>query len=98
MLKPEEVTQIIEKKFKNTKPGCLESVGYVIQVGDGSPVFTALMKPWLENWCCFITESQVWCSTLTPPCQSIFGADREIKEGDQVKRTGKIVQVPVGKA
>ncbi|HBN48837.1 MAG TPA: F0F1 ATP synthase subunit alpha, partial [Thalassospira sp.] len=27
----------------------------------------------------------------------IFGSDRTIKEGDQVKRTGAIVDVPVGK-
>ena len=27
----------------------------------------------------------------------IFGADREIKEGETVKRTGAIVEVPVGK-
>ena len=27
----------------------------------------------------------------------IFGNDREIKEGDVVKRTGQIVEVPVGK-
>ncbi len=27
----------------------------------------------------------------------IFGEDRAIKEGDMVKRTGKIVEVPVGK-
>jgi F-type H+-transporting ATPase subunit alpha len=28
----------------------------------------------------------------------IFGSDRDIKEGDTVKRTGAIVDVPVGKA
>ena len=28
---------------------------------------------------------------------SIFGSDREIKEGETVKRTGAIVEVPVGK-
>ena len=28
----------------------------------------------------------------------IFGDDRHIKEGDVVKRTGAIVEVPVGKA
>lgn len=28
----------------------------------------------------------------------IFGSDREIKQGDIVRRTGKIVDVPVGEA
>ena len=28
----------------------------------------------------------------------IFGSDRDIKEGDIVRRTGEIVQVPVGEA
>ncbi|KAK4411981.1 ATP synthase subunit alpha, mitochondrial [Sesamum alatum] len=44
----------------------------------------------------------VWDSRIPPPFRNVgivvFGSDTAIKEGDLVKRTGSIVDVPAGKA
>jgi len=99
MLKPEEVTQIIEKEIQKYQTRLsLESVGYVIQVGDGIARVYGLDEAMAGELVLFHNGVSGMVLNLEPHHVGvvIFGADREIKEGDQVKRTGKIVQVPVG--
>ncbi|HOE68289.1 MAG TPA: F0F1 ATP synthase subunit alpha [Candidatus Omnitrophota bacterium] len=101
MLKPEEVTQVIEKEIRKYQTRIeLESVGYVLQVGDGIARVYGLEEAMAGELVIFHDGTPGMVLNLEHHHVGvvIFGADRQIKEGDQVKRTGKIAQVPVGDA
>lgn len=100
-LKPEEVTRIIEEEI--SKYGAelqLEDRGIVLQVGDGiARVFG------IES--CMAAELLEFPNGVMGVALNleennvgivIVGDDRGIKEGDWVKRTGRILEVPVGDA
>ena len=100
MLKPEEVTIAIQKEIQkyDTKLQ-MESVGYVLQVGDGIARVYGLEEAMAGELVTFPEGTSGLVLNLEPDNVGvvILGSDRGIKEGDQVKRTGKIAQVPVGK-
>lgn len=100
MLKPEEVTHAIQKEIQkyDTKLQ-MESVGYVLQVGDGIARVYGLEEVMAGELVTFPDGTSGLALNLEPDNVGvvILGADRGIKEGDQVKRTGKIAQVPAGK-
>ncbi|HOW58574.1 MAG TPA: F0F1 ATP synthase subunit alpha [Candidatus Omnitrophota bacterium] len=101
MLKPEEVTQIIEKEIQKYKSKLeLQSVGYVLQVGDGIARVYGLDEVMAGELVTFHDGTTGLVLNLEPNHVGIviLGDDQRIKEGDQVKRTGKIAQVPVGEA
>ena len=101
MLKPEEVTQVIEKEIRKYQTRIeLESVGYVLQVGDRIARVYGLEEAMAGELVIFHDGTPGMVLNLEHHHVGvvIFGADRQIKEGDQVKRTGKIAQVPVGDA
>jgi len=101
MLKPEEVTQVIEKEIRKYQTRIeLESVGYVLQVGDRIARVYGLEEAMAGALVIFHDGTPGMVLNLEHHHVGvvIFGADRQIKEGDQVKRTGKIAQVPVGDA
>ncbi|MDD3350397.1 MAG: F0F1 ATP synthase subunit alpha [Eubacteriales bacterium] len=98
-LKPEEISAVIREQIKQYKNELeISDFGTVIQVGDGIARIYGL-----EN--CMMGEllefpGGVYGMALNLEEDNvgtvIMGSDREIKEGDIVKPTGKVVQVPVG--
>ncbi len=98
-IRPEEITRIIKQQIEGFEARSdLAEIGEVIQVGDGIARIYGL-----EN--CMSNEliefpNQVYGLALNLEEDNVgvalFGEDRLIKEGDQVKRTGRVVEVPVG--
>ena len=103
-LKPEEVTLIIAEELKKYKSRMrVESVGTVIQVGDTIALIHGLDDVMMGELVVFVEKEKIIGLVMNLEEDSvgvvIFGTDnpdRDIREGDTVKRTGKIVQVPVG--
>src|SRR3990167_4306189 len=103
-LKPEEVTSILKKELEKYRSKIeVESVGTVIQVGDTIARVYGLDDVMMGELVQFPGGIMGMVLNLEENSVGvvIFGtdnADMTIREGDIVKRTGKIVQVPVGKA
>ena len=101
MLKPEEVTSAIKAEIqKYEKKLKMESVGYVLQVGDGIARVYGLDEVMAGELVQFADETIGLALNLETNNVGvvIFGSDAHIKEGGLVRRTEKIVQVPTGKA
>ena len=98
-LRPEEITKIIRTQIKNYE-NKLESseTGIVILVGDGIARVSGLDKCMAGELIEFPNGSYGMAQNLEEDTVSvvILGTDNGIKEGDTVKRTGKVVSVPVG--
>ncbi len=99
MLKPEEVTQAIQKEIQKYETKLqMESVGYVLQVGDGIARVYGLDDVMTSEVVLFADGTAGLALNLEPDNVGvvILGSDRKIKEGGEVKRTGRIVDIPVG--
>ncbi|MFA6349414.1 MAG: F0F1 ATP synthase subunit alpha [Candidatus Omnitrophota bacterium] len=103
-IRPEEVTSIIKKELEKFKTRLrTESVGRVIQVGDAIARIYGLDDVMIGELIEFTNNVYGMVLNLEEDSVGavIFGPDnpdRNIKEGDIVKRTGKIIQIPVGDA
>lgn len=98
-LRPEEISSIIRDQIKNYENKVvLSDIGTVIQVGDGIAKIYGLDKCMAGELLQF--DGDVYGMALNLEEDFIgavmLGSDKEIREGDTVKRTGKIVEVPVG--
>jgi F-type H+-transporting ATPase subunit alpha len=99
--RPEEVSSIIQRELERHETSVeTESVGTILQIGDG------IVRVW-GLWDAMAGEllefpGGVMGMVLNLEADNVgaalFGADTGIKEGDTVKRTGKIVSIPVGNA
>ncbi|HTL47142.1 MAG TPA: F0F1 ATP synthase subunit alpha [Verrucomicrobiae bacterium] len=101
MLKPEEVVQAIQTEIKKYETKLrMESVGYVLQVGDGIARVYGLEEVMAGELVTFEDKTMGLALNLEPENVGvvILGSDKNIKEGEQVKRTGRIAEVPVGNA
>ncbi len=101
MLKPDEVTQAIKAEIdKYDKQLHMESVGYVVQVGDGIARVYGLEDAMASELVEFENKTAGLIFNLETRNVGIvlLGADEGIKEGCLVRRTGKIAQVPTGKS
>jgi len=98
-IRTEEISEIIEKQIKGYDQKVeVSETGVVVSVGDGIARLYGLDKAMAGELLEFphgimgmvlnLEEDNVGAALL--------GEDRHIKEGDIVKRTGRIVQVPVG--
>ena len=99
-LRPEEITKIIRSKIKNYENKIeVSETGVVILVGDGIAKASGLDKCMAGELVEFPDGSYGMAQNLEEETVSIviLGSDQGIKEGDIVKRTGKVVSVPVGK-
>ena len=98
-LRPEEITKIIRSQIKNYE-NKLESseTGIVILVGDGIAKVSGLDQCMAGELVELSNGSYGMAQNLEEDTVSvvILGTDQGIKEGDTVKRTGKVVSVPVG--
>ena len=99
-LRPEEITKIIRSQIKNYEAK-LETAetGVVIVVGDGIARVSGLTKCMAGELIEFPNGEFGMAQNLEEDTVSvvILGTDAGIKEGDTVKRTGRVVSVPVGK-
>jgi F-type H+-transporting ATPase subunit alpha len=100
-IKPDEISKIIREQIEGYRAGIdVSEVGTVISVGDGIARVYGLEKVMAGELLEFphgvmglalnLEESQVGVVLL--------GQYTEIREGNQVKRTGRIMEVPVGDA
>ena len=98
-LRPEEITKIIRSQIKNYENKMeVSETGVVILVGDGIAKASGLDKCMAGELVEFPDGSYGMAQNLEEDTVSIviLGSDQGIKEGDTVKRTGRIVSVPVG--
>ncbi|NLN78216.1 MAG: F0F1 ATP synthase subunit alpha [Armatimonadetes bacterium] len=100
-IRPDEVANVLESHLESYQKELTEvGVGTVLQVGDGIARIYGLRDAMASELVEFpngvvgmllnLEEDNVGCV--------IMGPDTDIKEGDQVKRTGRIIDVPVGEA
>ncbi len=100
-LRPEEITKIIKAQIKNY--ACqidASETGTVILVGDGIARASGLEKCMMNELIEFPGGQYGMAQNLEEDSVSIviLGNDAGIREGDTVKRTGRVVSVPVGEA
>ena len=100
-LRPEEISAVIKEQIKNYKNQLeISDFGTVIQVGDGIARVYGLEKCMSGELLEFPGNTYGMAMNLEEDNVGvvIMGSDREIKEGDIVKPTGKVAEVPVGDA
>ena len=100
-LKPEEISKIIKAQIKHYENSIQQSeTGTVILVGDGIARATGLEECMSGELVQFSNGEYGMAQNLEENSVSIvmLGSDVGIKEGSLVKRTGKVVSVPVGEA
>ncbi|MDE7281700.1 MAG: F0F1 ATP synthase subunit alpha, partial [Ruminiclostridium sp.] len=100
-LRPEEITGILKTRIKEFDSKIsLTDTGTVVTVGDGIVNIHGLENCMLNELLQF--DNGVQCMALNLEQSSVgavmLGPDDDIKEGSAVKRTGKIISVPVGEA
>ena len=99
--KPEEVSWVIQENLeKFDEKLTLESIGHVLQVGDGIARVWGLDDVMMSELVEFPNGTQGIVLNLEVDNVGVvlLGSDIGIKEQDIVKRTGKIASVPVGEA
>ena len=100
-LKPEEITRIIKAQIKHYQNVIEQSeTGSVILVGDGIARAVGLEKCMSGELVEFDNGAYGMAQNLEENSVSIvlLGDEGGIKEGSVVKRTGRVVSVPVGEA
>lgn len=98
-LKPDEISGLIKEQIKNyTGDMRISDYGTVMQIGDGIARVYGLSHCMSGELLEFPNEVYGMAMNLEEDNVGvvILGSDRKIKEGDIVKPTGKIVEVPVG--
>ena len=100
-LKPEDISKIIKSQIKNydSRIECAET-GTVILVGDGIARAYGLEKCMANELVEFENGEYGMALNLEENSVAIvlLGSDEGIREGDTVRRTGRVVSVPVGEA
>jgi len=104
-LRAEEISQIIKKQIQNIDKAALVSeTGTVLTVGDGIARIHGLSRAMAGELIEFIGQGGESLMGLVLNLEAdnvgaaIFGDTSAIKEGDTVKRTGRIMEVPIGEA
>ncbi|MDH3890391.1 MAG: F0F1 ATP synthase subunit alpha [candidate division Zixibacteria bacterium] len=100
-LNPEEVSSVIKKELEKYETKLeMESVGTVLQVGDGIARIWGLEDVQMSELIEFPGDIIGLVLNLEADNvgAAIFGSDTHIHEGDTVRRTGKVASVPVGEA
>lgn len=100
-LKPEEISRVIRSQIKYYENSIKQDeTGTVLLVGDGIARASGLVNCMAGELLEFEDGSYGMAQNLEENSVSIvlFGSDEKIGEGQTVKRTGKVVSVPVGDA
>ena len=99
-INPSEITKLLKEQIKNFGEKTeVSEIGKVLSVGDGIARIYGLDNVQAGEMVEFSDGSKGMALNLESDNVGvvIFGDDRQIKEGDEVKRTNSIVDVPVGK-
>lgn len=100
-IRPSEINEIIRKQIENFETGVtVTEVGTVIKVGDGIAELHGLEKVMAGELLEFPHDVRGLALNLEEDKVGavLFGDFQAIREGDLVKRTGRIMEVPVGDA
>lgn len=100
-LDTQEILSVIKAQIKNYENKIEQKeTGYIIEVGDGIARASGLDNCMANELVEFENGELAMALNLEKNSVSlvILGSDSELKEGDIVKRTGKVVEVPVGEA
>ncbi|GIQ70854.1 F0F1 ATP synthase subunit alpha [Xylanibacillus composti] len=100
-IRPEEISTLIKQQIENYKSDIqVSDVGTVIQVGDGIARAHGLEQVMAGELLEFANGVMGMALNLEEDNVGIviLGPYTDIREGDQVKRTGRIMEVPVGEA
>jgi F-type H+-transporting ATPase subunit alpha len=98
--KPEEVTSVLRQELEKYETKLeLGSVGQVLQVGDGIARVWGLEQAMSSELLEFPNGVMGMVMNLEEDSVGVvlFGHDELVKEGDLVRRTGRLVSVPVGR-
>ncbi|KAG6108491.1 Alpha subunit of the F1 sector of mitochondrial F1F0 ATP synthase [Claviceps humidiphila] len=96
---PTEVSSILEQRIRGVQEESgLAETGRVLSVGDGIARVYGLANVQAEELVEFASGVKGMCMNLEAGQVGVvlFGSDRLVKEGESVKRTGAIVDIPVG--
>ncbi|KAK1450215.1 ATP synthase subunit alpha, partial [Colletotrichum paranaense] len=96
---PTEVSSILEQRIRGVQEEAgLAETGRVLSVGDGIARVHGMANVQAEELVEFASGVKGMCMNLEAGQVGVvlFGSDRLVKEGETVKRTGEIVDVPVG--
>ncbi|TVY92939.1 ATP synthase subunit alpha, mitochondrial [Lachnellula willkommii] len=96
---PTEVSSILEQRIRGVRDEAgLAETGRVLSVGDGIARVHGMSNVQAEELVEFASGVKGMCMNLEAGQVGVvlFGSDRLVKEGETVKRTGEIVDVPVG--
>jgi F-type H+/Na+-transporting ATPase subunit alpha len=99
--KPEEVSAVLEQEIERYESRLeMESVGTVLQVGDGIARVWGLDDAMSGEMVLFPGDVNGIVLNLEEDNVGValFGSEEAIKQGDTVRRTGKLASVPVGEA
>lgn len=98
-LRPDEISALIKEQIKHYNDQ-IESkdVGTVMTVGDGVSLVHGLDNAMLGELLLFPNDVYGMVMNLEEDSVGavLLGSEGTIKEGDEVKRTGRIIEVPVG--
>ena len=100
-IRPEEISSLIKEQIKNYDQKIhSDDVGYVISVGDGIAMVQGIDQAMSSELLMFPHGVMGMVMNLEEDHIGavLLGSDTQIKEGDEVRRTGRIVEVPVGDA
>ena len=100
-LKPEKISQVIRSQIKNYQNAIIQNeTGTVLTVGDGISRVSGLVNCMAGELLEFENGTFGMAQNLEETSVSavLFGEDKGISEGQTVKRTGRVVSVPVGEA
>lgn len=100
-LRAAEISAILKQQIKNFDPEAdVAEKGTVVAVGDGIARIYGLENIQAGELVTFSNGIQGMALNLAADHVGVvtFGNDQDIKEGDQVKRTQKMVEVPVGRS
>lgn len=98
-LRPEEISKLIKEQIKRYDEVLeIDETGSVITIGDGIALIYGLQNAMAGELLLF--PGDVYGMVLNLEEEHVgavlMGDDTNIREGDEVKRTGRIVEVPVG--
>ncbi len=100
-IRPEEISSVIKTRIKNYESQLKQDdIGSVIQVGDGIALVYGIEECMANELLEFPGEVYGIALNLEEDHVGavLMGDSSHIREGDVVKRTGKIIEVPVGEA
>ena len=98
-LKPSEISALIKKQIETYEDKVVSTdVGTIVKVGDGIAIIQGLANAMSSELLLFPNDVYGMVLNLEEDAVGavLMGDDTNIKEGDEVRRTGRIVEVPVG--